>query len=789
MLDIFARDFGVDNLLEELLGLDQEQIEEYLKEIQEENGEYERAGKAQPPRDPLVIDFGREGIELCALANGVNFDLDNNGFAEKTAWIGTEDGFLAMDRNRNGVIDNGGELFGDQVILSDGSMSSSGFDALEDIDENQDGVIDIHDSVYSDLLVWIDANHNGVSEAGELNSLHALGIVSLAIEHRENSFYDEETGTRIAETSEVIVEEDGVYKTAEMSEFWFPVNSASTTQGDKVTAGNVSDLSAAIMEDETGSLYQLVTAFGSSTDIAMKRYYLKNILYHLTEVEDIAPNSRGGNIDARDLRVIECFMGREFAGVGGSNPNTNAAAILKGIYSSIEEYYYGVVSLYTSFGGYSKAIYEYEDEEGENVLCYEFLSAFIFQKIAAGEDVDSLIYDLGIYLKLYDQINGTSYYSDFSKKYSSLSTHYGEIIALTKSGLTYLGGSGNDYYTGTGSNDFVFGEAGNDTLRGNYGSDHIYGGAGNDVLYGEAGNDTLSGDEGNDVFYGGAGDDQLIGSGKDDLLYGGAGNDRLTGEAGNDTLYGGTGKDYLAGGEGNDTYVYKKGDGIDTISDNAGTNTISIEGYTSGQVRAYRSNWNDMTIELQGSEGTDKLVLEGFFTSGANRNFYLTFNGGNRVHATAGNSPLRTVYGTEGDDYMAAMDDQGVTLMGENGNDTINGGNGKDTLVGGSGNDSLMGNGGNDTLYGGSGNDYLAGGAGNDTYIFNPGDGADTINDGEGTNTITFGNGFNMEKLTARRTNWNDLTICFEGSQDSITIINYSQEHYIFEFSDGVQEL
>ena len=45
------------------------------------------------------------------------FDLDKNGFAEKTAWIGTEDGFLALDRNGNGIIDNGGELFGDQVEL------------------------------------------------------------------------------------------------------------------------------------------------------------------------------------------------------------------------------------------------------------------------------------------------------------------------------------------------------------------------------------------------------------------------------------------------------------------------------------------------------------------------------------------------------------------------------------------------------------------------------------------------------------------------------------------------
>ncbi len=94
------------------------------------------------PRDPLVIDLGKKGIELTGLENGVHFDLDKNGFAEKTAWIGEEDGFLAYDRNNNGIIDNGGELFSDQVVMSDGSISTSGFAALSDLDSNSDGVID-----------------------------------------------------------------------------------------------------------------------------------------------------------------------------------------------------------------------------------------------------------------------------------------------------------------------------------------------------------------------------------------------------------------------------------------------------------------------------------------------------------------------------------------------------------------------------------------------------------------------------------------------------------------------
>jgi Ca2+-binding RTX toxin-like protein len=283
------------------------------------------------------------------------------------------------------------------------------------------------------------------------------------------------------------------------------------------------------------------------------------------------------------------------------------------------------------------------------------------------------------------------------------------------------------------------------------------------------------------------GNDQLVGSNGNDYLYGGKGDDRITGNGGNDVLDGGEGSDFLYGGAGDDTYIFKKGYGTDTIGDGEGINTIEIYGYSQSQVKASRTNWNDMTIEFEGSE--DKLVIEGFFTSEANRNFYLTFNGGGKVHATAGNSPLRTVYGTDGSDYILAMDDKGVTLMGEAGNDNLNGGNGADRLYGGTGDDQLHGNGGSDVLDGGAGNDFLYGGAGNDTYIFNMGYGTDTIHDREGLNTIRFGNGLSADKLTAYRTNWNDLTITFEDTEDKLVIQGYftSEENRKFnvEFASG----
>lgn len=1222
------------------------------------NDEYTNAGNAQPPRDPLAIDLGALGIELTTLENGVNFDLDKNGFAEKTAWIGLEDGFLCLDRNGNSKIDDGGELFGDQVELSNGAISVSGFEALADFDEDGDGVIDHNDTVWNDLRVWIDANHNGISDSGELKTLNELGVVNISLDVTKEENVDTATGTMEAEFA-MVTFADGTER--KISEFWFPVNTSDTTQtggdGEIVeTKGNVPDITLAIEADKTGTLAVLYKKYCLSEDFVEKRFLSKQILYFITDSTDISPNSRGGNIDARDLHVIETFMGREFVGVGGTNPNSNAANILKKLYISLENIFFSDLNVESQDSFYINMIFVSEDEQGNKIVDFTFLNAILEMEIATGENVEGNLYSIGSYLSLFDEAYDTNAFSEFSTYYKAVSPQYADILELSKSGTTYLATNDNDTYRGTGNNDFIFGLDGNDILNGasgidiihgNNGNDQISGGVGNDMLYGDSGNDTLdggtgndtlkggSGDdtyifakgygndtiidseglntlrfkglkpsdilvngtdeydaaitikgtndtlvikdfrkgeeyrnydlefngvkmhvtdkgspfrhiyggngddvlkavvddsvmhafggddtvygskgddiiygnegsdtiyagngndfvyggagndiidggEGNDLLYGGFGDDtyifgkncgtdvindtegtsvikltnevsladlridsvgedvvisirdtddkliitdfkqnpdnyvlrigdeeisvkdnitaeekeflsgsenydyivnenktviaggesgdriigsgmdeyilgdsdsdqllagggndvifggsgddyinggdgddiidagtgndfidggsgndiyifkpgygadsimdsegvntvmfgdgfiaggikayrsnwndilitfdgfedtltiknyciskearnftlvfadgtvveaadqnsplrtiygtdgseymisiyedgitklgqdgddQLVGSNGNDFLYGDKGSDRLTGNAGNDVLDGGEGNDFLYGGAGNDTYIFKKGYGTDTIDDGEGTNTIEIYGYSANQIKAYRTNWNDITVTFEGSD--DKLVIEGFFTSEANRNFYLTFNGGSKLHATASNSPLRTIYGTENSDYIAAMDDRGVTLIGENGSDSLNGGNGADKLYGGIGDDQLYGSGGNDILDGGEGSDYLYGGSGNDTYIFNIGYGTDTISDSEGVNTISFGSGISADMITVYRTNWNDLTITFEGIEDKLIIQGYftfeDNRNFNVNFADGTR--
>jgi hypothetical protein len=127
---------------------------------------------------PLVLDLDGDGLELSLLDSSiVNFDLDANKFAVRTAWVNADDGLLAFDRNLNGKIDNGTELFGNVTPINlNTSTATNGFSALVDFDSTGDGIIDANDTLFAHLLVWKDLNQNGRSEAGELSSLFDQNI-------------------------------------------------------------------------------------------------------------------------------------------------------------------------------------------------------------------------------------------------------------------------------------------------------------------------------------------------------------------------------------------------------------------------------------------------------------------------------------------------------------------------------------------------------------------------------------------------------------------------------------
>ena len=125
---------------------------------------------------PIVFDLNGDGIQTTALkqSNG-KFDLLNTGKAIHSGWLSAEDGFLAMDHNANGIIDDRSELFGGAI--------GEGFAKLRALDDNHDGVIDKKDTAFDELKIWQDKNSNHQTDAGELFNLHEYDIASINLDY------------------------------------------------------------------------------------------------------------------------------------------------------------------------------------------------------------------------------------------------------------------------------------------------------------------------------------------------------------------------------------------------------------------------------------------------------------------------------------------------------------------------------------------------------------------------------------------------------------------------------
>ena len=148
------------------------------------NNSYNQSKNWRPaPVDPLIFDLDNDGIETVGLNGAKSILFDSNGDSVKTAtgWAGKDDGLLAWDRNGNGQIDSGRELFGDSTIKTNGERARDGLDALADLDSNGDGVISALDALWNELKIWQDLNQDGISQAHELKSLNELGFQEIKL--------------------------------------------------------------------------------------------------------------------------------------------------------------------------------------------------------------------------------------------------------------------------------------------------------------------------------------------------------------------------------------------------------------------------------------------------------------------------------------------------------------------------------------------------------------------------------------------------------------------------------
>lgn len=722
----------------------------------------------QARRDPLVLDLNGDGVVgSIGESDGAHFDADGNGFAEATGWVSPDDGLLVRDLNGDGAITSGAELFGDQTRLPNGDLASNGFEAIAALDTNQDGVVDAQDAAWAQLRIWKDANSNGVVDDGELLTLQEAGVASLRTAYSTVNQPDA-SGNTLAQQG-VFTRADGT--TGKAGSFLFDQDSIDSVplkwlaESDSILglpdlegSGRVYSLRQAMVRD--GVLEGLVNGLVGSTDYVRLKTQFEAMVQRWTGADTAVAQSRGANIDARQLAVLEAFYGRNYSGIDGANPNVDAAPVLKDTYVKL------IDGLYTRYLAQAQLQSVWDAvavdwSDVENDLTADFtLAASPMQELLGGATPSAalqLLYEFGRSIKQYGFESNVSFVAfkqslagsefSFDKVLQAgldgaslaIGTQGADTLSLPTKGIAYaLAGGG----TATGS-------AGDDLLYGGSGADALNGGDGSDLLVGGDGNDTLDGGRGADILRGGAGDDILGGAGNLDSGYGFTG--YITGYTYNDPLAGnvyegGTGNDTLRGTTYGDLYLFNLGDGQDTIQE------VEVAGQASGQVDILRfgaginpanvaARRDGADLILQIGSGSDKVTIKKWFTaagSTANQVERIEFADGTVWNAAALTSSALDMQGTPGNDTLNGAGSYGNNISGGDGNDIITGGTGADVLRGDAGNDTLTGGEGNDFLEGGDGNDNLDGGLGADVLRGGAGDdilgGINNLDSGYGVN-------------------------------------------------------
>lgn len=709
--------------------------------------------------DPLILDLNNDGFDIETKKFGAHFDLNCDGFAEKINWT-RKDAILALDKNHNGLIDDGSEVFGDFHLLADGSKAKNGFEALAQYDTNGDGVIDENDEIFDQLILWVDENGDGVSDQGELKSLKDMHIKAINLDY---DYVNQPTGTEalIGNIATFVYEDDTVGNIGEMwvsSDLYDAIEKVIVGVTDMTDGlpnvrsyGKVNSLHAAIVMDETGKLKALVEDFVSETDNDARLAIVEDIIHFICHTEDVEDGSRGAYANAKDLAVIDAIMGKSFMGVNGENPNSAAAPILNRVYDELVELYcFAMIgSQITEHLNYIRADV---DADGNRIPYMGFFNRHLLYGLELGHMSEKTFSDVCSYLGYYGSNIENDYrlFTEFRTYIEDNAPQYLDIVDASVFGAIRDSDSGN-YINGTTIADVVYGNGGNDRINGGDGNDLLFGGDGNDVIYGGKGNDTIYGDD------------------DDDILDGGVGND------------------VLKGGSGNDTYIFAKGYGSDTIIDTDGVNTLRFKGLNPNDISVNGTGEYDATITIKGTN--DKLVIKDFRKGEAYANYDLEFDGV-KMNVTDKGSPFKHIFGGNGYDVLKAVVDDSIlhafggndTVYGSDGNDIIYGNEGNDAIYAGIGNDITYGGDGNDILDGGEGDDFLCGGEGNDTYIFGRNYGTDIISDSEGVSTIKMAEGISLDELDIISVG-EDVVITIKGSGDKLIINGFAEnpDNYILD--------
>ncbi|WP_284733868.1 MULTISPECIES: calcium-binding protein [unclassified Dyella] len=699
-------------------------------------------------RDPLALDLDGDGKILTSAMASSNayFDIDNDGIAEHTGWINPGDGLVVNDVNGNGSIDGLNELFG--------GPGSNGFEALRNAgDDNQDGRIDAQDAIYQKLRVWIDANQDGLSQAGELHTLQELGIDAIKLGY--DAVNKDSNGNRIIGEGSFV--RNGVESYAAAFDLQFDNRITKDPGSHSINQTVLQGLL------ERGIALPMLRGFGNAKDLQTVYAQDDQVLARVQSLAQAAPATVYAQFEwlMADWSGLSALRGQ--AGLSKSEPLSSAEKLwILEVFSGISQYRGVIEQDYAAHRNpYISNINAAYIDERFNALSMHFADRFLAQG-PLGQAFAGTVYSLSSNkLEVTDAARLAAGLEAYAKAMTSPdhALVLGEVYAQFRADLgvneaalaAALAGYANasifrDLLTGTLSDI-------------GYGHRDYTGLDGGSCVVGTGDNDVLRGRGGNDVLIGGAGDDTLDGGTGDDRLQGDAGNDNLIGGSGNDVLEGGAGNDVLTGGAGSDTYRFGAGFGSDLIVNYDPADAVGdVDAIVLDAGIAASSVWierrgNDLLVHL--GQGNDAIRVQGQFDD-ADATSYAV----DQIRFADG-----TVWGR---DYIKAQvqvaNDSSQEIHGYATDEALSGGYGDDAIFGNDGNDTLHGDAGNDRLYGGEGNDVivgdggddsLEGGAGSDIYRYALGDGSDTIyNDGnraQDSDVLEFGEGILPGQVAAAR--------------------------------------
>ncbi|GKT01276.1 RTX toxin [Acidovorax sp. SUPP3434] len=793
------------------------------------------------PRDPLVLDLDGDGIEAVGIdpARPILFDHDGDGTRNATGWIAGDDGLVVLDRNGNGVIDSGRELFGDQTLKPVGSdgraqTHANGYEALAAEDGNGDKVIDANDAVYSQLRIWKDTNQDGISQAGELYTLADLGIARIGV--------------------------------------------AGTASNVNLGNGNTQPLSGSFTRTDGTTGASGVAEVTGSLLLASNNFYREFTDDPAVTAAAGALPQMGGSGRVRDLREAMSLPGEAAQGLQDSVGRFAAAGtrdaqmalvdeLLADWAGTSEKLIHGIGSYDLVSDGHGSLVTADKPEDDPTyvttaILNLTSVAGMMVPNPQAGGtgQSDEILGEAGRQLlrrmNVLEVFNGTKFFqipvqtgsggggggaaspgggsggdSDGISRYTATlsapqaallnqsyeelrESVYGALVVQTRlkpyldSVALTIDEKGVGFDTTGLSAMLDARKAGSERdglidlveltrYQGNLLTAVGFDGLGTlaqwidalpagDALRGELAGMVLSGAAPgtghNDLYRGGAGNDTFLAGDGDDQVKGGAGDDQLYGGAGDDMLEGGAGNDRLNGGAGANTYRFGRGDGQDLIERKVNDGKIGVlrfkEGVQASDLVLRRVHDYERSVH----NGALEVSIAGTNDKVVINGFFDNVQNGNGDPVATDSSVQRFQFadGTVWD--LAAMTQR--MLMGTDGADLIVGTSGNDTIRG-NGGDVLYGAAGDDTLDGGAGNDRLNGGVGADTYRFGKGDGQDVIerkaSDGS-IGVLQFKDGVQASELVLRRVYdyersvYNGaLEVSIAGTNDKVVINGFFQ--------------